>query len=120
MSNVADHKRYDTRTYNRCGRGEIKLPALSMGLWHNFGGMDIYENARALLLRSFDVGITYCDIANNYGPPAGSAEETFGCVLKADLASHRDELLISTKAGYYIWEGPYGEWHQRLHAREIR
>jgi L-glyceraldehyde 3-phosphate reductase len=99
--------------YNRTGRSGLKLPAISLGLWHNFGGVDSYENGRAMLLRAFDLGITHFDLANNYGPPPGSAEETFGKVLKSDLAPYRDELIISTKAGYYMWEGPYGEWGSR-------
>ncbi|MCL6625917.1 MAG: aldo/keto reductase, partial [Alicyclobacillus shizuokensis] len=96
--------------YNRCGRSGLKLPAISLGLWHNFGGVDSFENARAMVRRAFDLGITHFDLANNYGPPAGSAEETFGRLLKQDLAPYRDELVISTKAGYYMWPGPYGEW----------
>jgi L-glyceraldehyde 3-phosphate reductase len=106
--------RYDNPSlYRRCGRSGLKLPALSLGLWHNFGGVDSYENARALVLRAFDLGITHFDLANNYGPPPGSAEETFGRILREDLAAHRDELIISTKAGYLMWDGPYGEWGSR-------
>jgi L-glyceraldehyde 3-phosphate reductase len=97
----------------RCGRSGIKLPRISLGLWHNFGGNVPFESARELLLKSFDHGITHFDLANNYGPPPGSAEQTFGRVLKQDLASHRDELLISTKAGYWMWNGPYGEFGSR-------
>jgi L-glyceraldehyde 3-phosphate reductase len=89
------------------------LPALSLGLWHNFGGVDTYTNSRAMILRAFDLGITHFDIANNYGPPPGSAEETFGRVLQEDLAGYRDELIVSTKAGYDMWKGPYGEWGSR-------
>jgi L-glyceraldehyde 3-phosphate reductase len=110
MAYVADPKRYDTMLYNRCGRSGLKLPAISLGLWHNFGGVDVYENAREMILRAFDLGITHFDLANNYGPPPGSAEENFGRILKTDLAGYRDEIVISTKAGYYMWPGPYGEW----------
>ncbi len=105
--------RYDTMRYNRCGRSGLKLPAISLGLWHNFGGVDTRENARMMIRRAFDLGITHFDLANNYGPPPGSAEETFGDILKHDLADYRDELIISTKAGYYMWPGPYGEWGSR-------
>jgi L-glyceraldehyde 3-phosphate reductase len=105
--------RYETMTYNRCGRSGLKLPTLSLGLWHNFGGVDDFANARDIVLRSFDLGITHFDLANNYGPPPGSAEETFGRILREDLAAHRDELIISTKAGYLMWPGPYGEWGSR-------
>jgi L-glyceraldehyde 3-phosphate reductase len=105
--------RYETMRYNRCGRSGIRLPAISLGLWHNFGDVDVYENSRAMVRRAFDVGITHFDLANNYGPPPGSAEETFGRVLKQDLAAWRDEMIISTKAGYYMWPGPYGEWGSR-------
>jgi L-glyceraldehyde 3-phosphate reductase len=99
--------------YNRCGRSGLKLPAISLGLWHNFGGVDTLENARAMIRRAFDLGITHFDLANNYGPPPGSAEETFGQILRQDLAGHRHELIISTKAGYRMWPGPYGEWGSR-------
>ena len=99
--------------YRRCGRSGLKLPALSLGLWHNFGAVDDYANSRALVLRAFDLGITHFDLANNYGPPPGSAEVTFGKILHADLAAHRDELIISTKAGYAMWDGPYGDWGSR-------
>jgi L-glyceraldehyde 3-phosphate reductase len=102
--------RYSTMKYNRVGRSGLKLPAISLGLWHNFGGVDSYENGRAMLRRAFDLGITHFDLANNYGPPAGSAEEMFGQMMKTDLAPFRDELIISSKAGYYMWPGPYGEW----------
>ncbi len=105
--------RYDSMTYNRCGRSGLMLPAVSLGLWHNFGGVDTLENARQMLWRAFDLGITHFDLANNYGPPPGSAEESFGQILKQGLASHRDELVISTKAGYRMWPGPYGEWGSR-------
>jgi L-glyceraldehyde 3-phosphate reductase len=99
--------------YNRCGRNGIKLSAISLGLWHNFGGTDVYENYRKILWRAFDAGITHFDLANNYGPPPGSAEENFGNILKKDFAGYRDELIISTKAGYLMWPGPYGEWGSR-------
>ncbi len=99
--------------YRRCGRSGITLPAISLGLWHNFGGVDSPANARAILRAAFDAGITHMDLANNYGPPAGSAEEMFGGILHSDFAAHRDELVISTKAGYFMWSGPYGEWGSR-------
>ena len=106
--------RYDNPSlHRRCGRSGLKLPVLSLGLWHNFGADSDFANARGLILRSFDLGITHFDLANNYGPPPGSAEETFGRILHADLAAHRDELLISTKAGYLMWPGPYGDWGSR-------
>ena len=105
--------RYECMTYNRCGKSGLKLPAVSLGLWHNFGGVDHYDNARAIALQAFDVGITHFDLANNYGPPPGSAEQTFGHILKRDLAAYRDELVISSKAGYGMWPGPYGEWGSR-------
>ena len=105
--------RYTQMYYNRCGRSGIKLPAISLGLWHNFGGVDVFENSKAMVLRAFDLGITHFDLANNYGPPAGSAEETFGQILRNDLHPYRDELIISSKAGYYMWPGPYGEWGSR-------
>jgi L-glyceraldehyde 3-phosphate reductase len=106
---------YETMDYRRCGRSGLKLPALSLGLWHNFGAKDDFTNARDMVLRSFEAGITHFDLANNYGPPPGSAEETFGRILREDLAAHRDELIISTKAGYLMWPGPYGEWGSRKH-----
>lgn len=106
-------QRYETMEYRRCGRSGLKLPALSLGLWHNFGANDDFGNARDMVLRSFDAGITHFDLANNYGPPPGSAETTFGRILREDLAANRDELIISTKAGYYMWPGPYGEWGSR-------
>lgn len=109
----ASPKRYEVIPYRRCGRSGLLLPAISLGLWHNFGGVDTFENARAIVRRAFDFGITHFDIANNYGPPAGSAEETFGKLLKQDLNPYRDELVISTKAGYWMWDGPYGEWGSR-------
>lgn len=110
MTYQADSQRYETMTYNRAGRSGLKLPAISLGLWHNFGGIDALENGRAMLRRAFDLGITHFDLANNYGPPPGSAEETFGRVLREDFRPYRDELIISTKAGYYMWPGPYGDW----------
>jgi L-glyceraldehyde 3-phosphate reductase len=105
--------RYSTMRFNRCGRSGLKLPALSLGLWHNFGGVDPLENQRAMLRRAFDLGITHFDLANNYGPPPGSAEENFGRLLRSDFAAHRDELVLSTKAGYVMWPGPYGDWGSR-------
>lgn len=102
--------RYEKMEYRRCGNSGIKLPAVALGLWHNFGSESVYENARKMLCTAFDLGINHLDLANNYGPLAGSAEETLGRVMKSDLGKYRDELLISTKAGYYMWEGPYGEW----------
>jgi L-glyceraldehyde 3-phosphate reductase len=105
--------RYDSMPYLRCGRSGLKLPAISLGLWHNFGGVDTHENARAMIRCAFDLGITHFDLANNYGPPPGSAEETFGHILRTDLQGYRDELIISTKAGYDMWDGPYGEWGSR-------
>lgn len=114
MPYQADSERYDGRmVYRRTGRSGLMLPAVSLGLWHNFGGVDTYENARAMVLRAFDLGITHLDLANNYGPPAGSAEENFGRIMAQDLRPYRDELIISTKAGYYMWPGPYGEWGSR-------
>jgi L-glyceraldehyde 3-phosphate reductase len=106
-------QRYQTMLYNRCGRSGLKLPAISLGLWHNFGDDVPIERARAMCRAAFDAGITHFDLANNYGPPPGSAEANFGRLLKADFASHRDELVISTKAGYEMWPGPYGEWGSR-------
>lgn len=102
--------RYDSMIYNRVGKSGLKIPAISLGLWHNFGESDPLTNQRALITRAFDLGITHFDLANNYGPPAGAAEENFGRILKKDLASYRDELVISTKAGYYMWPGPYGDF----------
>src|SRR6478752_9013857 len=102
--------RYQNMQYNRCGNSGLKLPAISLGLWHNFGDVDDPANFRDILLHAFDSGITHFDLANNYGPPPGSAETNFGKLLATDLKSHRDELVISTKAGYYMWEGPYGDW----------
>jgi L-glyceraldehyde 3-phosphate reductase len=114
MPYTADSTRYDTpANFRRCGRSGLKLPLLSLGLWHNFGGVDTYENGRAIVRRAFDLGITHLDLANNYGPPPGSAEESFGRMLKDDLTPYRDELIISTKAGYRMQPGPYGEWGSR-------
>ncbi len=113
MAYVASEQRYESMTYRRSGRSGLMLPAISLGLWHNFGGVDDFENGRAMLRRAFDLGITHFDLANNYGPPAGSAEENFGRIFKQDFIPYRDELIISTKAGYYMWPGPYGEWGSR-------
>jgi len=110
---AASEERYASMKYNRCGRSGLKLPAISLGLWHNFGGVDTFENGRAILHRAFDLGITHFDLANNYGPPPGSAEEMFGRVMATDFKPYRDEMIISTKAGYYMWQGPYGEWGSR-------
>lgn len=110
MSYIANPDRYEKMTYRRCGKSGLKLPAISLGLWHNFGGVDVFENYRAILRTAFDNGITHFDLANNYGPPPGSAEENFGILLKKDFAQYRDELIISSKAGYLMWPGPYGEW----------
>ncbi len=109
----AKKERYDGMTYRRCGKSGIRLPLISLGLWHNFGSVDVYENSRAMARQAFDLGITHFDLANNYGPEPGSAETTFGRILRDDLAKHRDELIISSKAGFYMWEGPYGEWGSR-------
>jgi len=111
---LTESGRYDrTHFYRRCGRAGLKLPIISLGLWHNFGAVDPFENSRALILRAFDLGITHFDLANNYGPPPGSAEENFGRILKTDLSGYRDELVISTKAGYLMWPGPYGDGGSR-------
>lgn len=110
---MPDTNRYATMPYVRCGRSGLKLPRIALGLWHNFGGVDPEPDARAMVLRAFDLGITHFDLANNYGPPPGSAEETFGRILRSDLNAYRDELVISTKAGYLMWPGPYGEWGSR-------
>ncbi|MEH7302098.1 L-glyceraldehyde 3-phosphate reductase [Neobacillus drentensis] len=106
-------ERYNKMIYNRCGNSGLKLPAISLGLWHNFGGDDVFENGRELIRKAFDLGITHFDLANNYGPPAGSAEENFGSIIKKDFSSYRDEMIISTKAGYGMWPGPYGDWGSR-------
>jgi L-glyceraldehyde 3-phosphate reductase len=114
MSHQAAANRYaNPSLYRRCGRSGLQLPRISLGLWHKFGDVDAAENRRALVLRAFDLGITHFDLANNYGPPPGSAESNFGKILKADLAGYRDELIISSKAGYDMWPGPYGEWGSR-------
>ena len=113
MNYLPSESRYQSMQYRRSGRSGVKLPAVSLGLWHNFGGVDVYENSRDMVLRAFDLGITHFDLANNYGPPPGSAEETFGQIMAKDLHPWRDELFISSKAGYYMWEGPYGEWGAR-------
>ncbi len=105
--------RYDAMPFARCGQSGLKLPRIALGLWHNFGGVDSFANSRAMVHRAFDLGITHLDLANNYGPPPGSAEETFGRLFRQDLAPFRDELIISTKAGYLMWPGPYGEWGSR-------
>ncbi len=113
MAYIPFEKRYESMPYKHCGRSGIKLPMVSLGLWHNFGGVDTFENSRSMVLRAFDLGITHFDLANNYGPPPGSAEETFGQIMAKDLRPYRDELIISSKAGYYMWPGPYGEWGSR-------
>ena len=113
MSYLPAATRYDKMIYNRSGRSGLKLPAISLGLWHNFGGADIFENAQAMVRQAFDLGITHFDLANNYGPPYGSAEETFGQILKKDLQPYRDELVISSKAGWDMWPGPYGDFGSR-------
>jgi L-glyceraldehyde 3-phosphate reductase len=110
MAYQADSARYQHMEYRRCGRSGLKLPAVSLGMWHNFGDSTLYDNARSLVLRAFDLGITHFDLANNYGPPPGSAEENFGRILQQDLKPYRDELIISSKAGYTMWPGPYGDW----------
>ncbi len=110
MDYIARPERYEAMIYHRSGKSGLKLPAISLGLWHNFGGINVLENNRAMVARAFDLGITHFDLANNYGPPAGSAEETFGRILRQDLSAYRDEMIISTKAGYYMWPGPYGDW----------
>lgn len=107
---IPNNKRYESIGYKRCGRSGIKLPLISLGLWHNFGGVDVFENGRKIVRAAFDNGITHLDLANNYGPPYGSAEETFGQIMKKDLLPFRDELIISTKAGYDMWSGPYGNF----------
>ncbi len=114
MAYIPSSSRYDSMTYNRCGNSGLLLPALSLGLWHNFGGVDDFKNARRIVRHAFDKGITHFDLANNYGPPPGSAEENFGAMLKKDFSGNlRDELIISTKAGYVMWPGPYGNWGAR-------
>lgn len=113
MKYIADTQRYDRMIYNQCGKSGLKIPAISLGLWHNYGAADDYENCRAMIRRAFDLGITYFDIANNYGPPQGAAEATFGEIMKDDFTGHRDEMIITTKAGYRMWEGPYGDGGSR-------
>lgn len=114
MTYSPDDSRYaNPGFYRRCGRSGVTLPLVSLGLWHNFGATDSYSNARALVCRAFDLGITHFDLANNYGPPEGTAEETFGRILREDLGRWRDEMIVTTKAGYYMWPGPYGEWGSR-------
>ncbi len=113
MTYIPSTTRYSGMIYNHCGRSGLKLPAISLGLWHNFGSVDDFETGRSMIRTAFDAGITHFDLANNYGPPPGSAEENFGVILKNDFSAHRDELIISTKAGYYMWDGPYGDWGSR-------
>jgi len=110
---IANEQRYDAMQYRRCGKSGIRLPLISLGLWHNFGGVDTFENGRAMVRRAFDLGITHFDLANNYGPPPGSAESNFGEMLRLDLKPYRDELIISSKAGWGMWPGPYGDWGSR-------
>src|SRR3978361_2023423 len=110
MAYLPSPERYKNMIYRRCGRSGIKLPAVSLGLWHNFGGVDVMENFRKILHLAFDSGIPHCDLANNYGPPPGTAEENFGRILHEDFRAYRDELIISSKAGYTMWDGPYGDW----------
>jgi L-glyceraldehyde 3-phosphate reductase len=110
---TAQEQRYDAMQYRRCGRSGVRLPAISLGLWHNFGGVDVFENGRAMVRRAFDLGITHFDLANNYGPPPGSAESNFGEILRLDLKPYRDQLIISSKAGWGMWPGPYGDWGSR-------
>jgi L-glyceraldehyde 3-phosphate reductase len=113
MTYVAAENRYEKMIYNRCGNSGLKLPAISLGLWHNFGHDKPHRSKQAIVRKAFDLGITHFDLANNYGPPPGSAEEAFGELLRTDLAGHRDELIVSSKAGYHMWDGPYGEWGSR-------
>ena len=108
-----DQLRYQNMKYNRCGQSGLLLPVVSLGLWHNFAGVDVYENSKEMVLRAFDHGITHFDLANNYGPPPGSAEETFGKILSQELSAYRDQMIITSKAGYLMWPGPYGEWGSR-------
>jgi L-glyceraldehyde 3-phosphate reductase len=110
---TSQKNRYDTIHYNRCGQSGLKLPAVSLGFWHNFGSIDSLKNARTMMRRAFDLGITHFDLANNYGPPPGSAERNFGKIFKKDFIPYRDELIVSTKAGYQMWHGPYGDWGSR-------
>ncbi len=113
MNYLPAESRYENMVYRRSGKSGLKLPAITLGLWYNFGGVDTLENGRAMIRRAFDLGVTHFDLANNYGPPPGSAEENFGRVLAEDMKPYRDELVISSKAGYYMWPGPYGEWGSR-------
>ena len=115
MNYLPDPGRYSHAAYRRCGRSGLLLPPVSLGLWHNFGAADDFENARRLIHGAFDAGITYFDLANNYGPPPGSAEECFGRIFMQDLSRFRDELVIATKAGHLMWPGPYGDWGSRKH-----
>ena len=115
MDYSAASDRYEAMKYQRCGKSGLLLPRISLGLWQNFGGVNCYETGRAIVRRAFDIGITHFDLANNYGPPPGSAEENFGRMLRHDLQPYRDEMIISTKAGYVMWEGPYGQWGSRKH-----
>ncbi len=115
MNYLASANRYEAMPYQRCGRSGLLLPRISLGLWQNFGGVNRYETGRAIVRRAFDLGITHFDLANNYGPPPGSAEENFGRMLRQDLRPYRDEMIISTKAGYVMWDGPYGQWGSRKH-----
>jgi L-glyceraldehyde 3-phosphate reductase len=113
MDHIPSPSRYLSMLYNYCGNSGLKLPAISLGLWHNFGGVDAPDNARDMVLAAFDAGVTHFDLANNYGPPPGSAEESFGKIMTSHLRPYRDEIIVSTKAGYQMWEGPYGEWGSR-------
>jgi L-glyceraldehyde 3-phosphate reductase len=113
MNYLANEKRYDDMVYRRCGESGLKLPSISLGLWHNFGSVDVFENGRSILRYAFDNGITHFDLANNYGPEAGSAEENFGKIMVSDFKPYRDEMIISSKAGYLMWPGPYGNWGSR-------
>ena len=113
MEYMANKTRYDNMLYNRCGKSGLMLPAMSLGMWHNFGSHSVFENSKEMMLAAFDRGITHFDLANNYGPEAGTAEETFGKIIQCELAAYRDEIIVSTKAGYYMWPGPYGEWGSR-------
>ncbi len=110
MAYIPNEQRYQHMQYRRCGTSGLKLPEISLGLWHNFGGVDTFENGREIIKLAFDSGITHFDLANNYGPPPGSAEENFGLILKKDFKNYRDEMIISSKAGYTMWDGPYGDW----------
>ncbi len=110
MNFLASQSRYKNMEYRRCGKSGLKLPIISLGLWHNFGDITVLENSRSIILKAFDCGITHFDLANNYGPPPGSAEENFGRIFKKNLKPYRDEIILSTKAGYEMWEGPYGNW----------